>query len=377
MSHTAMLVVFLATLAEIVLASWLLFRGRGSRIDFARVLQAASALGVFVAVLIVGGVSVVHSYFLGVCLAYAATMVLLPSMGIALLVAARSREVTKPVRALAASSLILIPIGIDATFVEPFRLVTETHDVPIARERTLARPLVVGVLADIQLVEVTDRERDAVARIMAAKPDLILLPGDLQQVGFDHYGELIPSFRELLAPLSAPLGVYYVEGNCESTAEARQLLEGTPVKILDNEIVRFDRDGMRVALCGVDLMFASPRAHAALDAIQRADDDKEVRIVVAHRPDVIDALAPNTRVDLVVAGHTHGGQVNLPFFGPPITLSGVPRHVAAGGLHTLDGRRVYVSRGIGWEHGHAPRVRFLCAPEVTLLTLRPRNSNAE
>jgi predicted MPP superfamily phosphohydrolase len=353
MSHTAMFVVFLATLAEIVLASWLLFRGRGSRIDFARVLQAASALGVFVAVLIVGGVSVVHSYFLGVCLAYTATMVLLPSMGLALLLASRSREVTKPVRALAALSLILIPIGIDATFVEPFRLVTESRDVPIARER------------------------DAVARIMAAKPDLILLPGDLQQVGFDHYDELIPSFRELLAPLSAPLGVYYVEGNCESTAEARQLLDGTPVKILDNEIVRFDRDGMRVALCGVDLMFASPHAHAALDAIQRADDDKEVRIVVAHRPDVIDALAPNTRVDLVVAGHTHGGQVNLPFFGPPITLSGVPRHIAAGGLHTLDGRRVYVSRGIGWEHGHAPRVRFLCAPEVTLLTLRPRGPNAE
>ena len=95
-----------------------------------------------------------------------------------------------------------------------------------------------------------------------------------------------------------------------------------------------------------------------------------MRILFAHRPEVVYRLGPNTRVDLVVAGHTHGGQVQIPFFGPPITLTSVPRHVAAGGLHDMNGRRIYVSRGVGWEHGHAPRVRFLCPPEATLLTLR-------
>jgi len=54
-------------------------------------------------------------------------------------------------------------------------------------------------------------------------------------------------------------------------------------------------------------------------------------------------------------------------------LSSVPRAVAAGGLHDLEGRRVYVSRGIGWEHGWAPRVRFSCPPEVSLLTLARRD----
>jgi predicted MPP superfamily phosphohydrolase len=72
---------------------------------------------------------------------------------------------------------------------------------------------------------------------------------------------------------------------------------------------------------------------------------------------------------LLVAGHTHGGQVQIPFFGPPITLSRVPRSVAAGGFHSLDGRAIYVSRGIGNERGWAPRVRFLAPPEVSLLTL--------
>ena len=124
-----------------------------------------------------------------------------------------------------------------------------------------------------------------------------------------------------------------------------------------------------MSLCGVDLAFASPAAQSALAQIESAPDPTDVRIVFAHRPDVLYALHRDTRVDLVVAGHTHGGQVQIPFYGPPITLSSVPRLVGAGGLHDVDGRRVYVSRGIGWEHGHAPRVRFLCPPEVSVLHL--------
>ena len=72
-----------------------------------------------------------------------------------------------------------------------------------------------------------------------------------------------------------------------------------------------------------------------------------------------------------MAGHTHGGQVQIPGFGPPITQTGVPREVGAGGLHTMDGARVYVSRGVGVEHAaNAPRVRLFCPPELSLLTLR-------
>lgn len=67
---------------------------------------------------------------------------------------------------------------------------------------------------------------------------------------------------------------------------------------------------------------------------------------------------------------THGGQVQIPLFGAPLTLSSVARDVGSGGLHELEGRRIYVSRGVGCERGAAPRIRFLCPPEVSLLTLR-------
>ena len=126
-------------------------------------------------------------------------------------------------------------------------------------------------------------------------------------------------------------------------------------------------DRLRIAASGVlaDARFDP----VALAAFETAPGDEDIRLVLAHRPRVVTSLAPDTRVDLVVAGHTHGGQVAFPWIGPPIVLSPLPNRVAAGGLHALDGRRLYISRGVGMERFQAPRIRFLVPPEVTLLTL--------
>jgi len=362
-------VVAASTASDVALALWLLFRGNPALIDLRRVARAALGVAAFSLVKMIGARLVGHSFFLVVHLAYADVMVLLPIAGIVLLRAAKRRRVSTPVSALALGSLVCIPIAIDATFVEPYRLVTERASVPLSNARSRAQPITIAVLADIQCNVVTDREREAVRRAMEARPDLILLPGDLVQVGTLRLPEILDDFHALLAPLHAPLGVYFVQGNCETKEDAQRLLAGTPVRFLDNEVVELSLGDRRVTLCGVDLAFASPRARAALQWIESAPGANDVRIVVAHRPDVIEALLPSSRVDLIVCGHTHGGQVNIPFFGPPITLSDVPRSIARGGLHELDGKRIYVSRGIGWEHGHAPRVRFLCPPEVSLITL--------
>jgi predicted MPP superfamily phosphohydrolase len=74
-------------------------------------------------------------------------------------------------------------------------------------------------------------------------------------------------------------------------------------------------------------------------------------------------------VDLVLAGHTHGGQFVLPFFGPPVTASRLPR-LFAGGLHDFRGTPLHVSRGVGMERGFSPPVRFLCPPEICVVDLR-------
>jgi predicted MPP superfamily phosphohydrolase len=369
MSSKVTAVVVCSTLIDAALFAWILFRGRGSRIDLSRALLAAVALCVSMAVKFAFARIFGATSFLAISFAYVNTFVLVPLASVAVLVASRRREVAKSVRVLAWASFAVVPIGIYATFVEPYTLRTERAYVSLSPSREGRTPITIAVLSDIQCVEVTDRERDAVRRAMDAEPDLVLLPGDLVQVGTHRLDEIRDDFRALVAPLAAPLGVYFVQGNCETKEDARYLLEGTPVKILDDEIVEGSVRDRHVRVCGVDLAFASRRAREVLRAIETESSEGDVCIVVAHRPDVIGALSHRSRVDLVVAGHTHGGQVQLPLFGPPITLSDVPRAVAAGGLHELDGKRIYVSRGIGWEHGQAPRVRFLCPPEVSLVTL--------
>jgi hypothetical protein len=103
---------------------------------------------------------------------------------------------------------------------------------------------------------------------------------------------------------------------------------------------------------------------------------RKFRIVFGHSPDF--SLSP-LEADLMLAGHTHGGQVQIPFFGPLVTLSRLPRRWAGGGMVTLEGnRRLIVSRGLGMERGPAPRLRFNCRPQIVVVDLVPSsrsNSN--
>jgi predicted MPP superfamily phosphohydrolase len=91
-------------------------------------------------------------------------------------------------------------------------------------------------------------------------------------------------------------------------------------------------------------------------------------LVFGHAPDFALHAAP---ADLLVAGHTHGGQVRLPVIGPLLTFSRVPRAWASGVTRLGHDRTLVVSRGIGLERGHAPRLRFLCRPELVFLRLTP------
>ena len=92
-------------------------------------------------------------------------------------------------------------------------------------------------------------------------------------------------------------------------------------------------------------------------------------IVFGHMPNF---ARGQVAADLLVAGHTHGGQVRMPWIGPIITLSAVPRAWAAGVTALSGGRTLVVSRGTGLERGHAPRLRFLCRPEIVVIELVPK-----
>ncbi len=310
-------------------------------------------------------------------LLYADLVVLVPLLGIALLVGSRIsvggkrwRVLTTPACITALASLGAIPVGVYATWIEPFRLQLETSRVTVSPRRDGSHVLRIAVLSDLQTVRVTEYERNAVARLMAQRPDIILLPGDVFQGPPKAFEANGPALRELLAQLDAPGGVFLVLGDVDRGGVLlRELLGSTKVRLLVNETVRFEVGDRRVTIAGVDLDFTTGPARSAVDRMETGSGEGDIRILLAHRPDVVLGLRPNSRIDLVVAGHTHGGQVVVPWFGPPMTLSNVPRTVAAGGLHSLKDNPIYVSRGVGCERGQAPRIRFLCPPEITLLEL--------
>ena len=287
-----------------------------------------------------------------------------------LLLALTRRHAGPLVRAAAVAALLLAPVGAYASFVEPERLALERAELTLDPRRNGERPLRIGVLADLQCEEVGDHEREAVDRLMAERPDLILLAGDYHQGGGGKLDEQLAALRSLMRRLEAPGGVFAVQGDVESVAEVRRVMAGTGVRVLVNEVERVHVHDRRVSIGGIERDYWSREARGTLAELERRPGRGDVRIALAHRPDAVLRLPSDTRVDLTVAGHTHGGQIQLPVVGPLTVSSRVPRRVGAGGLHELDGRWIYVSRGVGAERGQAPRLRLGAVPEVSLITLR-------
>ena len=334
----------------------------------------------------VDGFTLIHA-------AYVVGTVGVPLAGGIVLVGARPRP--WGVTAVCVVALAAIPVGVYATHVEPFWLRVETVSLAVDGLNGVDGvdgPIRIGVLADLQTTAVGEYERDAVERLLGFEPDIVLLPGDLYQFDAELFDERAPGFTELIRRIvgEVPL-VYLVSGNTDTVAGLRRITEGTGAKVLDNEIDVFELNGVSVWVGGTTLFGDDAAARRMATRLagggqglagaggegvgQSAERGAEggrggpgVRILIGHKPDAIE-LVRETPVDLVVSGHTHGGQVSLPFFGPPLTLTGVPRHVAAGGLHELDGTPIYVSTGVGRERGNAPQLRFGVRPSIGIIDL--------
>jgi uncharacterized protein len=202
--------------------------------------------------------------------------------------------------------------------------------------------------------------REAVARTMAFDPDLVLLGGD-----FVSWERHIPLMAEvLLTDLTARDGVYAVLGNHDYWANPDGIIAAMTVRgvrFIVNRSVPITRDGQSIRLLGIDEVY---RGEPDLDSAFGGISDDTVRIGLSHHPDIIDLLE-HRRIDLLVCGHTHGGQIRFPFFGSVVVPS---KHEAryASGFRRTDDVLIYTSRGIG----AIPPLRILCRPEVATFVLR-------
>lgn len=364
--------VFNALIAFAVLR-WRLQAPGPERITIVRVLSgttfavaAAGACWLVQALLVVVARTGVFALIL---LAYLTALAVAFALGAALCwLALRPRRGPRLVAA-ALAFLFLAPvlIGAHASLIAPYQLKIERVTVG-PPSRSGADAVRIAVLADIQTDHAGAYEHHAVELALREKPDLIVLPGDIFQGGAGDFERAHSGMRDLLARLDAPYGAYACLGNVDHPGRVTRLLRDAGVRLLNNEIVSLDIRGRRVALAGVEWNCVSPAAQGTFRRL--GSHDADLRLVLCHTPDGVFVAAPADRIDLVIAGHTHGGQVVLPGLGPLLTLVNVPRAVAAGGLHVVDGKRVYVSRGVGFERGVAPPLRLFCPPELTMLTLR-------
>lgn len=298
-------------------------------------------------------------------------LVVAPALALAIGVQAyRSRPADRSRGALAAIAGALVAVSVCVfwgRYVEPTRLVLETPGVVSGR---LARPLRIGVLADLQTARVTGYEEGAVDRLLAAEPDIIVVPGDLFQASHQRFVDELPRLRALLARLRAPLGVYAVIGNTDIPGEFPRALSGTGIVWLHNQTREIESEWGTIVLTGLGY-YDRPELLATYVAAGARSGPGRLTLTVAHDAGVVWDRGVGHESDLVIAGHTHGGQVSLPFVGALLTLSRLPTRYASG-LHPLGRGYLYVSRGVGVERAQAPRIRFLCPPEVTVITVSPR-----
>ena len=361
---------FLILAVAVAAAGWVLVRAarvRG-RVDLHDVVRSGIWLVGATGLLTLGGLcsGVVHAFGV-IRLGFLVGVLCIPLVGSALLGAGALRRVqlTLPAMLLAVCTLLGAPLGWWMAWVEPYDLRVETAEVLLPESRTGDEPIRVGILADLQCEAVGDHERRAVAELMAQAPDLILVPGDIFQGTADDWVEWQEPLLELLRTVHAPAGVFFVPGDTDRRQNIDAFRDHTDWHVLINEIVDVQVRDRHVRIAGL----ANRASHELANELEAMNGDGDVRIVMAHAPDVVLQMRGTPRADLIVSGHTHGGQIVVPGFGPPMTLSHVPREMAAGGLSTHEGRAIYVSRGIGLERRQAPRVRFLCPPEVSIVTL--------
>lgn len=265
--------------------------------------------------------------------------------------------------------MLAAPLGFYATHVEPYAVSVERVALALPPERAGHDTLRIGVITDLQTTEIGGYERRALRLLDDADPDLVLVGGDLFQGSPRQLSDNWDALRDLFTGLDAPAGVYVVEGDTDDAQTLADLFAGTSVTYLWNQVVEIqvgDRT-VRIALLGNNRGRDYQAGMAAIAELTAAPPST-VTVALGHRPDWVFDV-PDGAVDLVVAGHTHGGQIQLPVIGPLMTLTEVPRDVAAGGLHEVGGTSIYVSHGVGHEQQGAPQIRFLAPPNVGLVEL--------
>lgn len=266
--------------------------------------------------------------------------------------------------------LFLAPIGY-SYLIEPNALTIEERVFKLdCLEEDISGQKIIQI-SDLHFTGKTSENR--IERIFRAvenlKPAAVFITGDF----ISEEAGIGPAVK-LMGKISDGAPIYAVFGNWDywalnyNAAKLKKELESSGVKVLLNETVALKLADQVINLIGVRDTYTSGDSKSDLEAAMKeiADNDKNCRLLLAHSPDIAGDAA-DKNIDLILTGHTHGGQVNIPF----ITERLIPVRYPStkgfiGGLYKIEETRMYINRGIGTS---VLPLRFLSSPEITFITL--------
>jgi uncharacterized protein len=254
-------------------------------------------------------------------------------------------------------------------WVEPGWLKVTRHSVPLWPDKPAGAPLRMLQLSDFHADPMSLAQiRHSVEMGVAEKPDLICLTGDFITWKYGQWDE----YAAILAPLSAAAPTYAVPGNHDGGGWARHkgyadnslvraMLERAGISLLHNRRVPLEIKGRRFVLAGLGDWWADEMRPAEAFAGYQPQPDVPV-ILLSHNPDTKDRLT-SWPWNLMLCGHTHGGQLSLPVIGTPFAPVRDKRYVRD--LHRWNDRWLHITAGVGALH----HLRFNCRPEISVLEL--------
>ena len=247
-----------------------------------------------------------------------------------------------------------------AYFIEPYWLDVRNIEINSAKLPKDSKPIRVVHISDIHSDAQARLEEKLPLAIAEQNPDLIVFSGDSI-----NSPEGLPVFRKCLTEISKIAPTFVVRGNWDVWYwNDQDLFSGTGAKQLNGTAERVEIGGVPIWLAGA-FVGDERKIPEMLGQIPK----NEFSIFLFHYPDLIEKVS-RAEIDLYCAGHTHGGQVAMPFYGALVTFSKFGKKYE-GGTYQINKTWLNVNRGIGMEGEKVPRVRFWARPEITVIDIVP------